>query len=760
MDQIQAARFSKAAGGRRLLLVTTVLATFGAAFGASAQEIARPSSGAQVAAPQGSGGSSATQIQEVVVTAQRRSTTLLKTPVSVSSVSGATMRARGLQDLSDLTTEAPGVQFGVQYTNTNVTIRGIGASGINTQGGDPGVAFHLDGVYLAQTGLAGSSLLDVNHVEILRGPQGTLFGRNATGGAVNVISNLPTRDFEGDFGGWVGADPTQLHLDGFVSGPLTSNGVLLGRFSVRQDYNQGFTTNLVPDGPRNLDDQNSYALRAQIQAVPNDHFTAGLTIDYASGRGHGPGIFLMGAPGVTPSGGYYTISPAAVTAEDAALLGVSGGLPGDIATRQAAANQASLNSAFFGARGTLEWRGDFGTVRVLAAFDQVRTNDNEEGDGTTLDFANIEVTHHDHQYYAELLYSSKTFRNFDFQVGTNVFHEISDETFAVPVQFLHAADILPSELDTLSYAVFAHGNYHITRRAKLFAGVRYTRDEKGFNDSNNFVNGGIPLYQSKSWDSVTYEAGGSYELSDTVDAYAKYSTGFKAGGFSAGSLAPPFQPETDGSVEVGLKGLYLDRRLEADLDAFHMDYTNLQVDQVVGVTSITDNAAKAKIDGVEFSFVALPVHGIRAELTGSYLDARFTQFLTGDASRPVLGTLDLAGNQLPNAPRFSYSAGLYYDLPISIPGTVTLGGRYYWKDKLYFSQYNVPVASQGAVGRGDLNLDYVSSDRKFQAGLFVRNIADQKVLNDVLVISAILNSAALGRLDPGREIGISLRRHF
>jgi iron complex outermembrane receptor protein len=704
--------------------------------------------------------STETQIEEILVTAQRRSTSILKTPVSVSSVSGPTMQDRGLQNLSDLTTEVPGVQFGTQYTNTNVTIRGIGASGTNTQGGDPGVAFNLDGVYIEHTGLAGSNLLDVNHVEIARGPQGTLFGRNATGGAVNVISNLPTRDFEADLGGWVGVDPTQVHADGFVSGPLTSDGVVLGRFSVRRDYNKGFTTNLSPDGPHNLDDQDGYAMRAQVEVIPNDYFTANLAIDYDSAKDNGTGIFLTGAPGVTPSGGYYTISPAAVTAEDAALLGVTGGVPGNINIRQAADNEAAFNSTFFGARGTLEWRGNYGTLRVLAAFDRDNMNDNESGDGETLNFANIEVLHRDHQYYAEVLYSSKTFQNADFQVGANAFNEVSDETFVVPVQFLHLSDVLTSELNTHSYAAFAHGNYHLTSRAKLFAGARYTIDKKGFNDENSLANGGVPLYQSKSWNSFTYEVGGSYELSDAVNAYAKYSTGFKAGGFSAGSLAPPFQPEKDGSVEVGLKGLYFDRRLEADLDVFHMDYTDLQVNQVIGVSSVTDNAAKAKIDGAEFSFVALPVRGLRAELTGSYLDARFTQFLTGDGARPTLGTLNLAGNKLPNSPRFSYSAGLYYDLPIDVPGTITLGGRYYWKDKIYFSQYNVAVASQAAVGRGDINLSYVSADKKWQAGFFVRNITDAKVLNDVLVISAILNSAALGRLDSGREIGISLRRHF
>jgi iron complex outermembrane receptor protein len=738
---------------QRLLLATTVLTAMGAAFGASAQT-QTPESGQPVLAP-----SSPNQIQDVVVTAQRRSSTLLRTPVAVASVSGATMKTRGLLNLSDLTTEAPGVQFGVQYTNSNITIRGIGASGINTQGGDPGVAFHLDGVYLAQTGLAASNLLDVNHVEILRGPQGTLFGRNATGGAVNVISNLPTRDFEAEAGAWVGVDPTQVHLDGYVSGPLTGDGVILARFSARSDYNQGFTTNIAPSGPDRLDNQNSYALRAQFEAVPNDHLTAGLTFDFDHARDSGAAIFLMGAPGVTPSGRYYTISPAAVTAEDAALLGVTGGIPGNVATRQAADDQGLYDSTFFGVRGSVEWRGDLGTVRLLAAFDQDSTNDNESLSGNTLNFSNALVFDRDHQVYAELLYTSKEIGPVDFQAGANVFDAFAAENFIVPINYAHIADVLPSYLDTLSYAGFVHGNYHITSRAKLFAGLRYTRDWKGFNDSNSLVMPGF-LYQTKAWESLTYEVGGSYDLTSDISAYAKYSTGFKAGGFSAGSLAPPFQPETDGSAEVGLKGFYFDRRLEADLDAFHMDYDNLQVTQVINVTAVTDNAAKSEINGVEASFVGIITSSLRAELTGSYLDAKFTKFVTGDAARPSLGLLNLAGNELPNAPKFSFSAGLYYDLPVDIPGKLTLGGRYYWKDRLYFNQYNVPVASQNAEGRADLNLDYVSADRKWQAGVFARNITDEKVLNDVLVISAGLNSAALGRLDPGREIGMSLRRHF
>lgn len=701
------------------------------------------------------------QIREVVVTAQRRSTSLLKTPVSVTSIDSATLQTRGLTNLASLSTETPGVEFAAQYANAYVTIRGIG-NGAVLQGTDPGVAFHLDGVYLGQTGLAGSSFLDVDHIEILKGPQGTLFGRNATGGAVNVISKTPTPGYSAELGAEVGASPLQTHVDGFVNGPLTTNGSVLGRLSFRRDYNDGYASNLAPGAAGRLDGQDGYALRAQLQAHPAEQLTVGLTLDYDFDHDHGQATYLLGAPGVSPSGANITLSPAQVAAADAALLGANPAsvVVSNAGAHQGVANQDLRDGAFFGARFNLEWRTDAGALKAIAAFDATRAKTNTDGDGTSLNFTNTEVFEHAHQVYGELLWASRAYGPFDYVAGANIFYQRSSENFTVPISYLDAAVIQPSTLDTTSYAVFAHGDYSVTTKARLFAGVRFTDDAKTITEANNFIDGGVPLTHGASWARVTYEVGGSYQVTAAVNAYAKYSTGFKGGGFSAGSLAAPFRPETDSAVEIGLKGLYLERRLEADLAAYHMDYNDLQVNQVRGASSVVANAAQARINGVEAQVIALPTPRLRLELMATYLDARFVNFFSIDSARPSLGMLNLAGNYLPNAPQSSVSAGAYYRLPVDLAGELTLGGRYYWKDRAYFSEFNLPVSSQAAVGRGDLSLIYVSADRRWQAEIFARNITDATVLNRVQVVSSLLNSAALGALDPGREIGVSLRRRF
>ena len=696
------------------------------------------------------------QIQEVIVTAQRRETSLIKTPVAVSSIGSAAITSRHLLDVQDLTSQAPGVQFGSNHTNADITIRGIGNS-TSTQGTDPGVSFHLDGVYLGRSNLAAATLLDVDHVEILRGPQGTLFGRNATGGVVNVISKAPTRDFQAELGGWVGAGPTQVHADGYVSGPLNGDGTLLGRFSARRDYNEGFTPNLAAGGPARLDDQDGYSLRGQIQARPTDQLTLGLAVDYAHEADHGRAIFILGAPGVTPTGGYATITPSELAAQDAAQDGVAGAIPGDIARRQAEANQGSFKASFVGVRATLDWRAPHGTLKGLAAYGWTRADSDEDGDGTDLNYSNTIYNERAHQTYAELIYAADRIGPVDWLAGADVYNQHADERIEVPVSYFNASVIIPSTLDTLSWAVFGHGEYHLTDRASLFAGVRYTHDRKSIDEANNFAG---QQTHAAAWSSVTYEVGGSLQLATHVNAYAKYATGFKSGGFQAGDLAPPFRPETNGSVEVGLKGLFLDQRLQVDVTAFHMDYDNLQVNQIIGFASVVTNAAQARINGVEADVVALVTPGLRAELTASYLHARFTRFLSQDSARPSLGTLDLSGNVLPNAPSFSYSLGLYYDLPLAAPGKLTLGVRYYWKDKVWFSEFNLPVAAQAAVGRGDVSLTWQSPDRRWEAGVFARNIADARVVSSAQVVSAVLNSASIASLDPGRQVGISLRRRF
>ena len=298
----------------------------------------------------------------------------------------------------------------------------------------------------------------------------------------------------------------------------------------------------------------------------------------------------------------------------------------------------------------------------------------------------------------------------------------------------------------------------MTDRWDVFGGLRYTHDKKHLVEANNFVGAAD---QEDTWQRITYEFGSSYEIASQVNVYAKYATGFKAGGFAAASLAPPFNEELNDSIEVGVKGLFFEDRLDVALAVFDMSYDDLQVNQVIGASAVITNAAKASIQGAEIEVKALVTDDLQLELAASILDATFDDYLTQDSARPTLGPLQLKGNHLPWSPESTFSLGAYYTLPVNISGELTLGGRYYWKDTVYFSEFNLPViAAQEAVGRSDITLNYESDSGAWFAGVFVRNLSDEVVLNRTRVVSSILNSSALGTIDPGREVGIQLRRRF
>jgi iron complex outermembrane receptor protein len=147
-------------------------------------------------------------------------------------------------------------------------------------------------------------------------------------------------------------------------------------------------------------------------------------------------------------------------------------------------------------------------------------------------------------------------------------------------------------------------------------------------------------------------------------------------------------------------------------------------------------------------------------LAAALLDARFDQFMTADSARPSLGTLNLAGNRLPNAPRLTLSPSFRYRVPLRLPGDLNLDGSYDWKSRVYFSEFNLPVSSQRAAGTFNLNVNYSDAGGHWQAGLYARNITDEKIIGNVLVVSALLGSQALGELNPGRELGFTFRYSY
>lgn len=733
--------------------------------GAAAVSPAHAQTSTTVAQDQGGPSSPEGQLGDIVVTASRRSETILKTPIAVSAYSGDRLRAAQTAALTDLVGPNPNIQIGSSYNSANVAIRGIGNGSSINSGSDAGVSIQVDGVYMAQPLLTLSTFLDIARVEVLRGPQGTLFGRNATGGAVNIIPNEPTTDLHYGIDITAGVDPAKVSTAGFVSGSLDSAGQWTARLSAQQSYNRGYTRNLATpqtyspgysdnlvtaNAPRRLDDAKNQSVRGQIKWEPSDTFNARLLAEYQREHSNGPATFLEGTPD-----------------PDQALPAILvGQATGNVNKREVYNNEGLRRIEGKNVNLTLNWALGSGNLKALGSYADADIHSIQDGDGTNALHTYSDFRNKTHQYYGELLYTSDPAKPLTFILGSNYFHEKLKQDISVPISLLPMPVNLGARIHTTSYAFFGHAQYALTDQAKLFAGLRYTHDRKvDLDDYNNYI--GVLPRQSTSSGELTYEIGASYAFGPTLDGYVKYATGYKGGGFSAGGLAPAFNPEKNSNLEAGLKGLFFNRALQANLAAFHMKYNDLQVNQINGASTQVVNAAKATIYGFEAETVLRPTKALRFEVSGAYLHATFDKFRTGDPARPDLGTIDpdgtrrfdLDGNTLPQAPRFSASAGAYLDIPVSAD-KITLGARYDWKSRIYFSEFNVPASSQAPAGKLNLSLNYESADHRITASLFAKNVTNEQVKSNVIVVSALIGSLALSQYQPPRQVGVSFGYHF
>lgn len=675
------------------------------------------------------------RLNQVVVTALRREETLKDTPIAVSAYDGEQLGRERVEDFADIALQSPNVQFGANGGNTNIAIRGIGTN-LQTAGNDPGVAFNLDGIYVADPALALSTLLDVKRVEVLRGPQGTLFGRNATGGAVNVISNTPTTTASYGFNTSVSA-PLGVQADAFASGPLVDSGKLLGRIAVQKIYREGDVENTASTGPDHLNDQDSLSARAQLEWRPTSTLSARLQADYQDADTAGPAYYLAG----TPNTGLGLPAQLAST--------FIGGLDDDeIAVTAGSSKLMQRNLALF-----VDWDLGPGSLRATLSTRHSENDRFYDGDGTEVEYTSTRVDQSRDTDFFELLYSSDGDGPFSYILGANYINDQQVQIVEVPVLFFPAPVILTGDVDTEAYAVFGRATYEVTDHWSVFGGARYSSDRKSMDESNNFI--GTDSKRDE-WSKPTYEIGTSLDIGQNSTAYLKYATGYKSGGYASGSLQSAFDPETNSMWELGLKGTYLDGTLNANLALFHMAYEDLQVNQVVGVSSVVTNAAEATINGVELELVQQVTPEFSFIFNGGWLDATFDEFLTEDSARPQLGPLSLAGNDLPNAPAYTLSFGPAYERDLSGGGRLSLSARYDWRSEVYFSEFNLPLVSEDSSGRLNAFANYEFPDGKWQIGLYGRNLTDERTYSSMVVASAVLNSIAMATANPGREVGIRL----
>lgn len=669
-------------------------------------------------------------IQEVIVTAQKRSESASRTPVALTALSAGDLEKRGVANAADLTNVVPNVQIGTaDGGNTNIYIRGIGSNN-TTEGGDPAAAFHLDGVYLGRPDEARTAFFDIARVEVLRGPQGTLYGRNATAGAINVITGKP----EDSLGGKLSFEAGNFDLrrmEGMVNLPV--NDKLALRVAVLGEHRDNYVRTAAPNNS-----QNSTGARMQ-------------------------GLYKYAQDGSI-----------LVTVDQTKIKGPnSAGVELPIKDDHGAAGQTNLktldatgDAAYRGA--SLEWNQSvgFATLTYLGAHRHrsVASSSYELGGfGPSYSFANASAAQTSH----EMRLSSNGAGPWKWVAGAYAYDEEQDtsSSFSNGVLTSKAPDY-----DSSSRALFGQATYAITPALRVTAGARMTRDTKSsFGQVSTFTLFGPTQYATtdteRSWRNTDGKLGIDYELARGTMAYASVSTGYKAGGFNSASAAgnspvSPYNPEQLTAIEGGLKTKVFGNAGQLNIGLFHYGYKDLQVNTIVSVGGgaglvLVNNAATATVNGLEADLKVRTSAAGTFDAALAYTDAKYDEF-KNCVYEPDNSLHDCSGNALRNAPKATLTLGYEHRIAFG-EGSITLRADTRFSSKYYNDDTNSALFRQAGYRRSGLSARYDAPDYKYYMAAYVRNLENRNVMASRF--PAVVGSS-YGYMAPPRTVGMSVGTQF
>lgn len=705
-----------------------------------------------------------TNADEIIVTAQKRTERLQDVPIAISVVSGEGLEKLNASNLVELQGVIPGAYFGGSNggARSQLTIRGT--SGVSLELGDEPVSIYVDDVYIARGGNFGSGdTLDVDSIQIVKGPQGTLQGRNATGGAVLVGSRQPTNILEG-FGRIKFSDPTAVSIQGAISGPLSPS--LSGRLAGAHSWARGFATNSF-DGSHIGGHENSQ-VRGILLFEPASNLSFRVIGDYSNLYSQ-PAIAAWSKSPTNPSPNGPLILPG--TAQPNTPL------PKAERDRIRDDYVFALNSPYFsrtntgGASLKSNYEGAGFDIVSITAYRETKIGSAQDSDGTAnqpRQVYNAFVTKSD-QFSQELRIQSNDRGPLSWILGGYFFSE--DQSLDGDIFNLRFTSPINIDLGfltrqkTTSYAGFADATYEIADQFSVIGGIRYTYDKKDFDldFSRTLVDTGalIGLTQfrpdKESWDDVSYRAKVLFMPNDNLLIYAGHSRGFRAGGFNAFATDRPFDPETLDSTEIGAKGDLFDRQVSFSLAAYRNTYSGLQIRAGVPEGgALIANAAKSKINGGEFELTVRPTRSLTFAGNVAYTDAIFTDFSTARNAldRPV----DATGNRLPRAPEWQFFLSAEYDTPVSARWNLQTNINYRWRSKLFF----LPTDQQsftwtdGPSGQLGTNITLINDTAGFKASFFGSNLTNDRGISTSNIVASL---PSVGFIEL-RTLGLSLEKRF
>jgi iron complex outermembrane receptor protein len=681
-------------------------------------------------------GESATQrsgIDDIVITATRTGATRLQdTPLAVTAFDSAALETTGVKDVRDLASLTPNLLVTQNASFSQVYIRGIGSNNV-FGGSDPSSTIHLDGVYLARPASYLTNFLDVERIEVLRGPQGTLYGRNSVGGTVNVISRKPGNALEGKaqltYGNY-----DFLRAEGYLSGPLVGDRVAAS-VSFIGSRRDGYLENVVP-GVGDLDNERTLGGRGQLRFTPSAPLEIILRADYV----HSDDALA----------GYVKLLQTTADPLANSTLGDYRKVALDIRSRS--------NRRQWGMAAEVNYDiSDAAQLKSLTAYRANRLVQVGDTDGTALKLRRTDQFEGQHQFSQEFNLTGKT-GQLSYIAGLYYFDERIEVDSTVTTFATVAANFSPI-IQTEAIAAFGQASYAVSDQITFTAGIRYTREHKEFDQlarQTSTVTGlllpNFPRTYSKDgvYKAWTPKFGVEFRPTDGLLLYATATKGFKSGGFNFASLnaAQGFDPETLWSYEAGAKLDLFDRMLRINGAAFHYDYKNLQVQSFLspGVIDIT-NAADAKVDGVEIEAQARPATWLQLGGNLAYLDAKYENYTS--ALRPGNIRFDASGNRLNLAPKWSYTLHAQVDAPIG-EGSAFARAEYSHRTRQFFTASNSGFDVQSGYGLINASAGYTFPGDRLQLILFGRNLADKEYVTS----TASFASGIVGRVGEPRTYGI------
>ena len=665
-------------------------------------------------------------VQEIVVTARKRSESLQDVPISISAISKADLDDKAAIRLDQALGSVANVAFeSDSLGGTNANIRGI-TSSTNNLGIESAIGMYVDEVYLSRPTAFNQSALDIERIEVLRGPQGTLFGRNTVGGVISVVTADPTPDFRLSGDATFGSDDLR-QFRGTISGPVGDKlGFRLSASSIDRD---GWLENRTP-GFDNLAGEDSTAFRAKLRYAPNERFDVVAAFDYSDDKS-ASGINEIAAGPLQP---------------------LDDGINDSIATNIDNREERRLRMATL--RANLHV-GQY-TLTSVSAYQTIEYTRFNDQDYTALDILATGSPEDDHFFSQELRIASPDEGAFDYVAG--VYYSDSrvkgntDGRLGEDVPVVLGIGSFPgytervvtsADIDSKAYAAFGSATFDFSQQWSLSAGLRYTSEDKTL-DYQEVVTPfllapGVPLgiiyafaadvpaqTQSYDDDAVSGDLSLTYKWSRDANAYIRYARGYKAGGFDTtqsavstpGDLA--FDPEFVDQYELGFKSQFAERRVTFNAAAFYMSYDDKQEQTFDGFNFLTTNAASATIKGAEAEFSATPVQDLRLSLSAGYTDATYDEFLD-----PVAGT-DFSGNDLVGAAKWSGSVGATYSFPVGSALRGFFHAESNYRAASFTSTDNDPAFRAGSHNIVNARIGIENGDGRYGLYVWGHNMTDKR----------------------------------